>query len=86
MNQHPADGEFDSIVAALELRHHEDIRRIASAVFCTIGIEPSVVTFAKRRVALHRQIDEDIVDVGVTASLLEKATRVMAELRRLEAV
>jgi hypothetical protein len=95
MNQRAWDLEFDAIVAGLEpfpvrLAHHEatgepDIQRIASAVFCSIGIDPSIVAFAVRRTAQHRGLPEDAIDVAVTVALLASAARLMHDLRPLDA-
>ena len=60
-----------------------DVRRIASALFCTEGIDPSLVTFAKYRTALHWDLDEEAVDVMVTKRLLEKTASLTADLQWL---
>ncbi len=57
-----------------------DIRRIASTLFCTDGIDPSLVTFAKYRTAVHWDLDEEAVDILVTIRLLEKTASLMADL------
>ena len=57
-----------------------DIRRIASTLFCTDGIDPSLVTFAKYRTAVHWDLDEEAVDILVTSRLLEKTASLMADL------
>ena len=59
--------------------------RIASAVFCSSGIDPSIVAFAVRRTAVHWGLPEDEIDVAVTVALLANAARVMHELRPLDA-
>jgi hypothetical protein len=91
MNQQACDLEFDSIVAGLEpfpahATHEPDIQRIASAVFCSIGIDPSIVAFAVRRTAVHWGLAEDQIDVAVTVAVLANAARVMDELRPLDAL
>ena len=58
-----------------------DIQRIASTVFCSVGIDPSIVTFAKIRTATHWGLDEDEVDVLVAARLLQKAASLIVELQ-----
>lgn len=63
-----------------------DIRRIASALFCTEGIDPSLVTFTKYRTALHWELAEEAVDIMVTQRLLEKTASLMADLRWLGGV
>jgi len=95
MNQQAYDLEFDGIVAGLapypaELpdrrsTHAPDVQRIASAVFCSIGIDPSIVAFAVHRTAVHWGLPEDEIDVAITVALLAKATRVTDELRPPEA-
>lgn len=60
-----------------------DVIRIASTLFCTEGIDPSVVTFAKRRIADHWDLDEDQLDVLIAIRLLDKAARLIADLRDL---
>ena len=60
-----------------------DIRRIASTLFCTDGLDPSIVTFAKHRTALHWGLDEEAVDVLVSARLLQKTASLMADLEWL---
>jgi len=95
MNQQARDLEFDAIVAGLEpLRarlpdrtatREPDIQRIASAVFCSIEIDPSIVAFAVRRAAVHWGEPEDEIDAAVTAALLASAARVMHELRPSDA-
>ena len=62
-----------------------DIQRIASAVFCSIEIDPSIVAFAVRRAAVHWGEPEDEIDVAVSAALLASAARVMHELRPSDA-
>lgn len=96
MNQQTRDLEFDAIVAGLEpfpaqLAHRRatlepDIQRIASAVFCSIGIDPSIVAFAVRRTAVHWGLAKDQIDVAVTVAVLANAARVMDELRPLDAL
>lgn len=58
-----------------------DIRRIASTVFCGPGIDPSIVSFAMHRTALHWGLSEDEVDLLVTARLLRKSASLMTDLR-----
>jgi len=88
------DLEFDAIVGELAAWAEQlpaswpsdipEIRRIASAVFCGAGIDPSIVTFAVRRTALHWGRHEDEIDVAVTIAVLANAARVMDELRPLD--
>jgi len=95
MEQTEVDAAFQTIVrrpelhsadvdADLEVLRH-DIRRIASALFCGVGIDPSIVDFAKRRTALHWGLDEEVVDQMISARLLSKAARLMADLQWLGA-
>ena len=91
MNQQAWDLEFDAIVARLEpsaarlFRYgptgEPDIQRIASAVFCSSRIEPSIVAFAVRRTAVHWGLPEDEIDVAVSVAVLANAARVMHDLR-----
>ncbi len=62
-----------------------DVRRIASTLFCSTDIDPSIVTFAIRRAALHWGLTEQEVDVLVTARLLQKTASLIRDLRWLEA-
>ncbi len=93
MNHH--DLEFDAIVSGLSEWIDQlpaswpsdipEVRRIASAVFCSAGIDPTIVAFAVRRTAVHWGRHEDEIDVAVTVALLANAARVMGELRPLDA-
>jgi hypothetical protein len=60
-----------------------DVRRIASTLFCSADIDPSIVTFAVRRAATHWGVTEHDVDVLVSARLLQKAASLIGDLRRL---
>jgi hypothetical protein len=62
-----------------------DVRRIASTLFCSTDIDPSIVTFAVGRTALHWGLTEHDVDVLVTARLLQKTASLIRDLRWLEA-
>ena len=94
MNQQACDREFDAIVAGLEpfparRLHHgpagePDIQRIASAVFCSNRIDPSIVAFAVRRTAKHWGLPEDEIDVAVCVAVLANAARVMRDLRPVD--
>jgi hypothetical protein len=81
-------GTPDWLRADLEISRVEarrrDIRRIASTVFCSSDVDPSVVSFAKYRTAAFWGMAEEQVDVLVTARLLEKAASLMADLRPCE--
>jgi hypothetical protein len=93
MDQLGYDTAFLRIVGAPDLRSvglavdreglRRDVRRIASTVFCSSDIDPSIVSFAKIRTALHWGLDEDDVDALVTARLLAKTASLMADLRSL---
>ena len=95
MNQRTYDFEFDAIVAGLgpvparlgqpESTGERDIQRIASAVFCSNRIDPSIVAFAVRRTAKHWGLPEDEIDVAVCVAVLANAARVMRDLRPVEA-
>lgn len=84
------DRAFDLIVAEPNLRsvadaadrecRRRDISRIASTLFCSTGIDPSIVTFAKDRTAAHWGLAEDRVDVLVATRLLEKTARLIVDL------
>ena len=95
MNQQACDRAFDAIVAGLEpfparRLHHgpagePDIQRIASAVFCSSRIDPSIVAFAVRRTAKHWGLPEDEIDVAVSVAVLANAARVMRDLDPVDA-
>jgi len=95
MDQLGYDEAFQAISSTPAMRwleraeHREgqrrDIRRIASTVFCSAEIDPSIVTFAKIRTALHWGLDEVEVDVLVTAQLLQKTASLIVDLQRLAA-
>jgi len=87
---------FTAIISAPELRSvdlgpgirggaRRDIRRIASALFCSSAVDPSLLTFAKQRTAHYWNLTEDEIDVQVTAGLLAKAARLMADRHILAA-
>jgi len=87
-NRQLDDRAFSLIVSAPELRsvgsgHLEgarrDIRRIASALFCSLDADASLVTFAKQRAAKHWGLTEDEIDVQITVGLITKAARLMAD-------
>lgn len=91
MEQHEFDAAFLTIVHAPELQAVEnlldrevlrqDIRRIASTLFCSSGIDPSLVSFARRRASLHWNLDEETIDLMISARLLQKAARLITDLR-----
>ena len=95
MNQRTYDFEFDAIVAGLGpvparlgqpgSTGERDIQRIASAVFCSSGIDPSIVSFAVHRTAVHWGLAEDEIDVGVSVAVLANAARVMHEISPVDA-
>lgn len=95
MEQHDVDAAFLTIVRGPELRStvralnrealRRDIRRIASTLFCSTDIDPSIVTFAKHRTALHWGLDEDTIDLMIGVRLLQKAACLMADLQQLGA-
>ena len=60
-----------------------DVRRIASTLFCSADIDPSIVSFAKNRTAQHWGLPERDVDAMVTARLLEKTASLIRDLRWL---
>jgi hypothetical protein len=90
------DRAFAAIISAPELRSvdlgpgiqggtRRDIRRIASALFCSATVDASLVTFAKQRTAQHWNLTEEEIDVQVTAGLIAKAARLMADRHILAA-
>ena len=89
------DRAFNAMVSTSDLRAvdvagnreglRRDIRRIASTLFCSTDIDPSIVTFAIRRTALHWGLTEPEVDVLVTARLLQKTASLIRDLQWLEA-
>jgi hypothetical protein len=60
-----------------------DVRRIASTLFCSADIDPSIVTFAKYRTAMFWGLTEEEVDVRVTGRILQKAASLMTDLHWL---
>jgi len=60
-----------------------DVRRIASTLFCSAEIDPSIVTFAKRRTATFWGLTEEEVDVRVTRRLLQKTASLIVDLQWL---
>jgi hypothetical protein len=93
MNQLSFDDAFRAISTTPAMRWLEraevrearrrDIGRIASALFCMDAIDPTLVTFAKYRTAVHWDLGEEAVDIMVTARLLEKTASLMADLQWL---
>ena len=93
MNQLAIDQVFESISSNPAMRWLEraevregrrrDVRRIASTLFCIDGIDPTLITFAKYRTALHWDLTEEAVDVMVAARLLAKTASLMADLQWL---
>jgi len=84
------DRAFAAIISAAELhgvdfglgnldRARRDIRRIASTLFCSSAVDASLLTFAKQRTAQHWGVTEDEIDVQITAGLIAKAARLMAD-------
>jgi len=74
----------DDAVTSSEGRRR-DVRRIASTVFCSADIDPSIVSFAKQRTAAHWGMTEEEVDLRVTRRLLHKAASLMTDLQWLSA-
>lgn len=60
------------------------IARIASTLFCSNGIDPSIVSFAKSRTATHWGLAEDQVDVLVAVHLLTCAARLITDLTEFD--
>ena len=93
MNQLAFNEAFETISSTPAMRWLEraearegrrrDIRRIASTLFCIDGIDPTLISFAKYRTALHWDLTEEAVDVMVAARLLEKTVTLMADLQWL---
>ena len=91
MNQLAFNEAFETISSTPAMRWLEraearegrrrDIRRIASTLFCIDGIDPTLISFAKYRTALHWDLTEEVVDVMVAARLLEKTVSLMADLQ-----
>ncbi|MEP6559847.1 MAG: hypothetical protein ABJD68_02075 [Nakamurella sp.] len=79
----PAADTVNALKELADLGHRQgarrDIRRIASTLFCSSAVDPSLVTFAKQRTAQHWGMTEDQVDVQITARLLGKTARLMAD-------
>lgn len=93
MNQLAFNDAFETISSTPDMRRlaraevregrRLDIRRIASALLCVDGIDPTLVTFAKYRTAMHWDLPEEAVDVMVAVRLLEKTSSLMADLQWL---
>jgi hypothetical protein len=89
------DRAFNAMVSTSDLRAvdiagsreglRRDVRRIASTLFCSTDIDPSIVTFAIRRTAVHWGLTVQQVDVLVTARLLQKTASLSRDLQWLEA-
>ena len=83
-NQDDCDEIFQAMVSTPDLRSvddagdreglRRDVRRIASVLFCSVDIDPSIVTFAKTRAALHWGLPEHDVDAYNTGSGLTMDT------------
>ena len=56
------------------------VRHIASTLFCSADIDPSIVAFAKYRIAAHWGLTEEEVDLRVTRRLLQKTASLITEL------
>jgi hypothetical protein len=84
------DRAFELIIAEPNLRtvvdaadresRRRDVSRIASTLFCSTRIDPSIVTFAKHRTAAYWGLDEERVDVLVAQRLLEKTALLIQDL------
>lgn len=74
--------ELTAVTAAVSDREHlrRAVRRIAGGLFCAVGIDPSVVSFARSRVAQQWGRDENEIDVMIAARLLRTATALSTEL------
>jgi len=89
-NQDDCDEIFQAMISTPDLRSvddvgdreglRRDVRRIASVLFCSVDIDPSIVTFAKTRAALHWGLTEHDVDALVSARLLEKTASLVRDL------
>jgi hypothetical protein len=94
-DQRRIDAAFLTIVRTPELHgvdlavdveeRRRDIRRIATTIFCSSDIDPSIVSFAVRRTAEHWGLDPEALDALVGAVLLEKAARLMTEMHQVAA-
>jgi hypothetical protein len=93
--QERCDEMFQAMITMPDLRSvdtagdreglRRDVRRIASTLFCSADIDPSILTFAKHRAALHWDLKEQDIDAMVTARLLQKAAGLIRDLRWLGA-
>src|SRR4051812_10709037 len=93
MNQLAVNKAFATISSTPAMRRLEraevregqrrDIRRIASTLFCLDVIDPTLITFAKYRTALHWDLSEESVDVMVARRLLEKTASLVTDLQWL---
>ncbi|HEY5882026.1 MAG TPA: hypothetical protein VIU11_24165 [Nakamurella sp.] len=55
------------------------VDRVAGAAFCN-NLDPTVVTFTRRRIADHFGVADDLVDVMVTTQLVSLTGRLSREL------
>lgn len=58
-----------------------DIRRLASALFCSPDLDPTVITFVKGRIRDHRGVSERELDAALAARLLGTATSLLNDRR-----
>jgi hypothetical protein len=73
--------ELTAAAAAVSDREHlrRGVHRLASSLFCAQDLDPSVITFAKARLATHWGRDEDEIDLMIADHLLWTSTHVMDE-------
>ncbi len=73
--------ELTAAAAAVSKREHlrRDVMRVASSLFCADGLDPSVVSFATVRLAVHWGRGEEEIDMMIADRLLLMATGLMAE-------
>lgn len=79
-----ASPELTAAVAAVSDREHlrRDVRRVASGLFCADRLDPSVVSFATRRLAMHWGRNEEEIELMITGRLLRSLSGLIDELSR----
>lgn len=75
----PPTERCDGPAAGSPAQLHERVGRIASALFCTSGLDPQVLAFAIGRVAEHCSVHADEVTDRIGAEILRIAVSVTPE-------
>lgn len=71
--------ELTAAAAAVSVREQlrRDVQRVASSLFCADRLDPSVVSFATVRLALHWGRDAEEIDLMIADHVLTTATGLM---------